>query len=266
MAPAAAADLTMPDGAAAAAARPAAPTAAAGTLTARHLSRTLRGALLSPALTLSLPPGHVAFFRGPSGCGKSTALRLLAALDPPDPAPSAALALGAHTPASLSPPAWRTRVHLVAQARVALPGSPADLLTRAAGLQARAHPSTAPPPSVAALTAAAAALGLPQDALDREWAALSGGENARAALALALALRPACLLLDEVTSALDAPAARRAEEAIASLARDGAAVVMVTHDEEQPARMQALLPEGHTQVVLFGQTAERIVCAGGEAV
>jgi putative ABC transport system ATP-binding protein len=62
---------------------------------------------------------------------------------------------------------------------------------------------------------------------------LSGGERQRVGLARALMNRPAVLLADEPTAALDR---RRAREIVALLAeqshRRGAATVMVTHDTE----------------------------------
>ncbi len=63
---------------------------------------------------------------------------------------------------------------------------------------------------------------------------LSGGEQQRAALARALARRPALLLLDEPFSSLDATlrgAVR--EEVSALLRRQGATTVLVTHDQEE---------------------------------
>ena len=63
---------------------------------------------------------------------------------------------------------------------------------------------------------------------------LQGGEDQRVLLALALALKPQFILLDEVTSALDAESAIRTEKV---LKQSGAALIWVTHDDSQPARV-----------------------------
>lgn len=63
-------------------------------------------------------------------------------------------------------------------------------------------------------------------------ATLSGGERQRVAILRALAHRPALILADEPTAALDHLHARTVVEYFHTLAREqGSAIVMVTHDE-----------------------------------
>lgn len=61
---------------------------------------------------------------------------------------------------------------------------------------------------------------------------LSGGEAQRAAIARALAMRPAVLLLDEPTSALDAERTGSLAALLSKLVADGLSILAVTHDLE----------------------------------
>ncbi|MBY6412538.1 amino acid ABC transporter ATP-binding protein [Rhodococcus sp. BP-252] len=59
---------------------------------------------------------------------------------------------------------------------------------------------------------------------------LSGGQQQRVAIARALALRPKVILFDEPTSALDPELVGEVLEVIRGLAREGATLVIVTHE------------------------------------
>ncbi len=69
-------------------------------------------------------------------------------------------------------------------------------------------------------------------------AELSGGQQQRVAIARALAGSPRLLLADEPTGNLDTQMARSVLELIEDIHRDGATIVMVTHDPELAARAQ----------------------------
>lgn len=72
---------------------------------------------------------------------------------------------------------------------------------------------------------------LPRDVISRRPADLSGGQKQRVAIARAFAARPAVLLCDEVTSALDVSVQATVVELITSLSAEyGTAVLFVTHD------------------------------------
>ncbi|KZM68572.1 amino acid ABC transporter ATP-binding protein [Nocardia terpenica] len=59
---------------------------------------------------------------------------------------------------------------------------------------------------------------------------LSGGQQQRVAIARALALRPGVVLFDEPTSALDPELVGEVLDVIRALAREGATLVIVTHE------------------------------------
>ena len=69
-------------------------------------------------------------------------------------------------------------------------------------------------------------------------AELSGGQQQRVAIARALAGSPRLLLADEPTGNLDSQMARSVMELLEDLHREGATIVMVTHDPQLAARAQ----------------------------
>lgn len=84
---------------------------------------------------------------------------------------------------------------------------------------------------------AAAAVGLDAGLLARSPFTLSGGEARRVAIAALLASRPAALLLDEPTAALDAAGQAAVRTVVRRLRRRGMACLVVTHDTELAASL-----------------------------
>lgn len=80
---------------------------------------------------------------------------------------------------------------------------------------------------------------------------LSGGQKQRVAVAGALAMRPACLVLDEPTAMLDPVGRREVLETVRRLGREAAiAVVYITHFMEEAAQADrvVVLAEGRVQM------------------
>lgn len=61
-------------------------------------------------------------------------------------------------------------------------------------------------------------------------AQLSGGQQQRAAIARAVAMKPAVMLFDEATSALDPEMVGEVLEVMKGLAKDGMTMLVVTHE------------------------------------
>ncbi|NEA21224.1 ABC transporter ATP-binding protein, partial [Actinomadura bangladeshensis] len=74
-------------------------------------------------------------------------------------------------------------------------------------------------------------------------AVLSGGERQRVGVARALMNRPALLLADEPTGALDSAAGDQVVDLLLDLNRKGQTLLLVTHDERLAARCATRLVE-----------------------
>jgi putative ABC transport system ATP-binding protein len=192
-------------------------------LETRDLAVARGDRLVARGIDLRVGAGEVTALVGPSGAGKSTLLRALVRLD--EPAGGQVMVEG-RAADELDPCRLRRRVGLVMQAPVMLPGDVRANL--AYGLDA---------PDEAALAEALEATGLDRAFLERDARELSGGEAARVAIARALVRDPCVLLLDEPTAALDRDSAAAVEALVRDLAGRGLAILIVTHDEAQAARV-----------------------------
>ncbi len=90
-----------------------------------------------------------------------------------------------------------------------------------------------------------------------KWKQLSGGEQQRLSLALALAAKPEVAFLDEPTSGVDINGRDTIRSLIRNLADDGAAVVLATHELDEAERLAdrvVIIDNG--QLVAEGTPAE----------
>lgn len=180
-------------------------------LVVEHLSRPG----LHPA-SFSLAEGECVVVRGPSGAGKSLLLRALADLDPSE----GRVSLDGVERAAVPAPRWRALVGYVP----AEPGWWADTTRE------HFHDWEAQAPLRARLN-------LPEHLGAEPVARLSTGERQRLALLRALERSPRVLLLDEPTAALDPVGTAAAEALLAEHRRDGLALLWVSHDPAQAARV-----------------------------
>ena len=182
------------------------------------------GRAVLDSFSAGIPEGSTALV-GPSGAGKSTLLRLLNRLADPD---RGEIAYRSRPLSSYEPLALRREVALVPQLPALLEGTVESNLRYAAELAGERFDGEG------TLRRA----GLDPSFAERDATKLSVGEQQRAMLARALAQRPAVLLLDEPTAALDHAARDRIEAALAELRRQQElSTVLVTHDPEQARRL-----------------------------
>ena len=183
-----------------------------------------------PALdgvSLTSRPGEAVAILGPSGSGKSTLLNLVAGLDRPTSGTVTVdgVRVDQLGEAGLRPlPAGQDR-HGVPVLQPA--GRPDRRRQRhAAGAAGRDGPARAAQRRAAELLGT---LGIDRHA--RAYPGrLSGGERQRVAVARALMNRPALLLADEPTGALDTASGEDVRQLLNDLHADGQTIVLVTHD------------------------------------
>ena len=180
------------------------------------------------AIDLEIEPGRITAIMGPSGGGKSTLLNLIGGLDRPT---SGEIVVDGVRVDRLSETAAarfrRTKVGFVFQFFHLLDDlTVADNVAVAALLagRSRAESGDRVVELLGQLGLAGKARAFP--------ATLSGGERERVAIARAIVNRPAVLLADEPTGALDRRNGETALSLLEDLNRRGQTIVLVTHDEQ----------------------------------
>ncbi|MEV4657352.1 ABC transporter ATP-binding protein [Micromonospora sp. NPDC049301] len=190
-------------------------------------------------VSLSVRAGEAVAVMGPSGCGKSTLLNMIAGLDRPTTGRVVVQGedLGRRNETGLAL-FRRHRIGMIFQFFNLLDDLPAlDNVALAAQLTG----------SKAGLARKRALelldeLGI-ADRRNVYPAALSGGERQRVAVARALMNRPALLLADEPTGALDSQAGEQVMDLLLDLNQIGQTLLIVTHDERLATRCASRVVE-----------------------
>lgn len=216
---------------------------AAAALHARGLAKNFGARRALHPLDLTLHRGETVALLGANGAGKSTLLRVLAGLARPS-AGEITIHSSAGAPVK-SAPLRRRQIGYAGHATLLSPAlSARENLEFAARLHAFSK-------TQARARAAEIIAAFQLEALAAQPAgALSRGAAQRVALARALVHSPAIALLDEATAALDARAEEQLALQLQTLAAQGCALLLATHNLRFAARLAAralLLCEGRAQ-------------------
>jgi ABC-2 type transport system ATP-binding protein len=167
-------------------------------------------------LTLHVQPGTICVLLGPNGAGKTSTLSVLLGLRRPTSGTVSVLGT------SPRDPSLRARVGVLLQeGGLPMAAKPAAILKHFAALYAEPVP----------VPTLMDKLGL--EHLDRPFRRLSGGEQQRVKLAVALVGRPRLLVLDEPTTGMD-PAARRVFWTLLDeIKAQGVTTLLTTHQPDE---------------------------------
>ncbi len=200
--------------------------------------------------------GEFLAIMGPSGCGKSTLLHLLGGIDSPT---SGRVLLDGEDFGTLGD----TERSIVRRRRLGFVFQKMNLLPTLSAIENVALPLRIDGVGRKAAHAQA------RDVLDRVDLAqrmahfpheMSGGEQQRVAIARALVVRPAVVLADEPTGALDSANGQSILNLLRDCANQGQTVVMVTHDSDMARQSDRLLVM-HDGLIVNGTGSSAAVSA-----
>lgn len=204
-------------------------------------------------VSFNVEAGEVVTLLGPNGAGKTSTVEALEGYRSPD---SGRVSVLGHDPladgATLAP-----RIGVMPQSGGVYPGIRCDEMLR---LYAGFHTNPADPTELLEL------VGLAEKAR-RVWRDLSGGEQQRLSLALALIGHPEVAFLDEPTAGVDITGRQVVRKVVRDLAAAGVAVLLTTHDLAEAEKVtDRVVIIDHGNVVASGALSELRTSAGGHEI
>ena len=204
-------------------------------------------------INIDIPANEITALIGPSGCGKSTFLRTLNRMNDLIPIVKITGSLTYRGQEVYAPDQdvtdLRKHIGMVFQKANPFPMSIYDNVAygpRTHGIRSKVKLDEIVEESLRG----AAIWDEVKDRLKKSALGLSGGQQQRLCIARALAVKPDVLLMDESTSALDPISTSKIEDLAAELKKDYA-IVMVTHNMQQAARIS-----DNTAFFLLGELVE----------
>jgi ABC-2 type transport system ATP-binding protein len=217
-------------------------------LTVRYGDRTAVA-----GISFSADAGEVVALLGPNGAGKTTTVETIVGFRKPDAGRVRVLGLDpVRQHDALTP-----RIGVMLQEGGVYPGiRPLEVLR----LYAAFHDDPESPEIMLER------LGL-QHRRDATWRQMSGGEQQRLSLALALVGKPEVVFLDEPTAGIDVGGRQIIRQLIRDVSKSGACVLVTTHDLEE-AEMSAdrVIIIDHGRVAASGTPAELMRSADHEEI
>jgi ABC-2 type transport system ATP-binding protein len=214
------------------------------------LVKSYDGRVAVSGVTFEVAAGTVFAILGPNGAGKTTTVEILEGYRRPDRGSARVLGLDPVTDSAR----LRPRMGLMLQSGGIYPGAKAGEVVR---LFCAHYNSDKTPDELLRI------VGL-EDAAGTTFRRLSGGEQRRLALAVALCGRPEVVFLDEPTAGMDPKARQLTYDTIRGLRAEGVTVVLTTHlldEAENLADMVAIMDRG--RLVVQGSPAQLMSGAEG---